>query len=192
MKNNRKSKLDICIVIVDWTRLFVFALFLAYCIPTFFFRPERVIGTSMYPTLENEERVISNVISPILFGIDRFDVVIVKDEASGDQWVKRVVGLPNEQISYKDGILYINDEMVKEPFLDEAYMIREGYTKETFTADQEVITLQEDEYFLVGDNRMNSLDSRVRGPFHRKDIIAKDAYVFWPLKNVRMVTNGNQ
>ena len=107
---------------------------------------------------------------------------------------KRVIGLPGESIAYKNGKLYVNDQVVEEPFLDTDYMTKtmEEKSLSVFTQDMEAVKLQEDEYFLVGDNRVNSLDSRTPsvGPFHRKQIIAKGVFVYSPLSKVRYISNG--
>ena len=105
--------------------------------------------------------------------------------------MKRVIGLPNETIAYRDGALYVNGERMEEDFLDEAYM-QETLDRlgiEQFNSDMKEITLGVDEYLLVGDNRPESLDSRNSrvGAFSREDIIANGVLVFWPLNEVRYI-----
>lgn len=188
-KKTRKE--SFLIEAVDLLRLVIIVLVLAYLVPNFIIRPETVVGTSMLPTLEDDERVVCNVFSSLVFGLRRYDVVALVEPSSGEQWVKRVIGLPGETIEYKDGKLYIDGEYMEEPFLDDEYITSRGHTRASFTGDFTYRKLEDGEYFVMGDNRPDSMDSRRRGPFQRSDIIAKDAYVYSPLNRMRMVTNGN-
>ena len=196
MKNRKEKKqrdrLDILLTICDYARVFVIAILISLLVFTFGVRKKVVSGNSMYPILQDKEDVLINVAASYLTSIDRFDVVVVKNEH--DLWVKRVIGLPGETIAYKDGKLYVNHQVVEETFLDTTYMEKAMKEKSlsVFTQDMEEITLQKDEYFLAGDNRVNSLDSRTPsvGPFHRNQIIAKGVLVYSPLSKVRYISDG--
>lgn len=185
-KTKRESFL---IEAIDSLRLVIIVLVLVYVIPVFVLRPETVVGVSMLPTLQDGDRGLTNIFASLVFGVHRFDVVAVVEPESGDQWVKRVIGLPGETVAYKGGILYINGQAVEETFLNDDFITSQGYTRNTFTNDFNEITLGDDEYFLVGDNRQKSQDSRYRGAFHRSDIIGKHLYVFDP--ELKAVTNGD-
>lgn len=187
-KKTRKERL--LIEAVDLLRLVIIILILAYLIPSFIIRPETIVGESMEPTLHDEEKGVSNIFASLTFGIKRFDVVAIKVPESGDQWVKRVIGLPGETVSFKNGELYIDGTLMQQPFLEEQFELN-GRIVSTHTSDFTYRVLADDEYFVMGDNRNNSLDSRMRGPFVRSDIIAKHFYVVSPLSQMRMVTNGN-
>lgn len=174
-------------IVLDGLGLMRFALIfflLLYGFMMIVLRPEVVAGTSMTPTLLEGDRGFINVAANLFFDIERFDVVAVVEPQSQEQWVKRVIGLPGETISYQNGVLNIDGVTVEEPFLEASYIASVGYTKATFTSDFDAITLQEGEYFLMGDNRIDSYDSRARGPFQRSDIIAKHFYSFWPKMKV--------
>ena len=199
MKNRKEKKqrdrLDILLTICDYARVFVIAILISLLVFTFGVRKKGVSGNSMYPILQDKEDVVINVAASYLTSIDRFDVVVVKNEnEEHDLWVKRVIGLPGETIAYKDGKLYVNHQVVEETFLDTTYMEKAMKEKSlsVFTQDMEEITLQKDEYFLAGDNRVNSLDSRTPsvGPFHRNQIIAKGVLVYSPLSKVRYISDG--
>ena len=199
MKNRKEKKqrdrLDILLTICDYARVFVIAILISLLVFTFGVRKKVVSGNSMYPILQDKEDVLINVAASYLTSIDRFDVVVVKNENEHpDLWVKRVIGLPGETIAYKDGKLYVNHQVVEETFLDTTYMEKAMKEKSlsVFTQDMEEITLQKDEYFLAGDNRVNSLDSRTPsvGPFHRNQIIAKGVLVYSPLSKVRYISDG--
>ena len=112
----------------------------------------------MYPNLKDGQIVkISKVEEDTI--INRFDIVIAEKE-EGYNIIKRVIGLPYETIEYKDNHLYINGQITTEDFID-TYLIK----TEDFS-----ITLKNDEYFLLGDNREYSTDSRILGPFLKKSI----------------------
>lgn len=115
-----------------------------------------ISGNSMYPTLKDKQVVRVSKIKEI----NRFDIVIAKKH---DNYliVKRVMGLPNEKIEYKNNHLYINDEPITEDFID-LYTVK----TEDFT-----YVLEEDEYFLLGDNREYSTDSREYGAFEKEKIL---------------------
>lgn len=117
-----------------------------------------ISGNSMYPNLKDGEIVkISKVEEDTI--INRFDIVIAEKE-EGYNIIKRVIGLPYETIEYKDNHLYINGQITTEDFID-TYLIK----TEDFS-----ITLKNDEYFLLGDNREYSTDSRILGAFLKKSI----------------------
>jgi len=122
----------------------------------FVFMPVVVEGTSMVPTLENSEKGVSfkRYTQP-----KRFDIVIINN--NDKLLVKRVIGLPGENIKYVNSELYINDVFVKESF------------NPIGTTENFEYSLGVDEYFCIGDNREHSMDSRVYGPFNIDQIIAK-------------------
>ena len=100
--------------------------------------------------------------------------------------------MPGETISYQDGILYVDNKEIEEPFLDKNYaeqVVKQQQLK-TFTQAMAHVTLKDNEYFLMGDNRNNSMDSRSVGPFTRDKIIAKGMLIYSPIDKVRYVSNG--
>lgn len=189
---NKKDKYDILYSILDFFRMILVAFIILMLVFTFVLRKNTVVGSSMYPTLEDGEHVIVNVTASYLTDIERFDVVVVHSPDNKDLWVKRVIGLPGETISYQDGILYVDNKEIEEPFLDKNYaeqVVKQQQLK-TFTQDMAPVTLKDNEYFLMGDNRNNSMDSRSVGPFTRDKIIAKGMLIYSPIDKVRYVSNG--
>lgn len=186
------KKKDYLIPALEFLRSIALYVLITLIFLTFGFRPMEIAGTSMQPTLKNGERVLINIFHNLIQDPQRFDVVVVRHEE--ELWVKRVVALPNETVSYQDGVLYINDEPVEESFLKEDYMqqVLQELRLSLFTADMDSLTLGEDEYLLAGDNRPSSLDSRNArvGAFKRSDIIANGLLVFWPLNELHYVGNG--
>ena len=135
-------------------------------IKIFVFSPIRVNGASMNPTLNDKDIMILDEISYRFSEIERFNIVVVKEE--NEYLIKRIIGLTGEKIEYKDNKLYIDGKYVKEDF------------KHMETMDFST-TLGEDEYFIMGDNRTNSTDSRIFGPISRDEIIGKTSLTILPI-----------
>lgn len=164
----------------------VVSLLIVFFVVQVLVRPVQVVGHSMDPTLQDQSYGFSNVLGTKLGHLDRFDIVIVYVEEKDEYLVKRIIGMPGETVSYQGGQLYINGNAVAEPFLDTEYAA--SYPEGTFMNDIDPITLGEDEYYCLGDNRPHSTDSRYYGPFHKKDIAAKGLCVFWPLNAIGVKT----
>ncbi len=146
---------------------YVVILILVIVLKTYVITPIRVKGNSMYPTLEDKDIMILDIISYKLKGVKRFDIVVVDQ---GDELIiKRVIGLPGDKIEYKYSELYVNGEPVTDPFA----------TNNSFTEDIS-ITIPEGEYYVLGDNRHNSLDSRTFGTFNKKQILGKTDFIVYP------------
>lgn len=194
-KNKRtRSNLDIVYTILDFARLILITVVAAMVILVFVARKEEVRGTSMYPTLVEGESVIINMAANYVGEIKRFDVVVAREYRSDDLWVKRVIGLPGETISYREDVLYVDGKAMEEPFLDKKYaeQVKKSANKLYFTQDYISKKLGKNEYLLVGDNRNESLDSRndAVGPFQREQIIARGVFVYQPFSKARYVGNG--
>lgn len=194
-KNKRtRSNLDIVYTILDFARLILITVVAAMVILVFVARKEEVRGTSMYPTLVEGESVIINMAANYVGEIKRFDVVVAREYRSDDLWVKRVIGLPGETISYREDVLYVDGKAMEEPFLDKKYVeqVKKSANKLYFTQDYISKKLEKNEYLLVGDNRNESLDSRndAVGPFQREQIIARGVFVYQPFSKARYVGNG--
>ena len=159
------------------------AVILVIC--NFIVRPVRVYGDSMYPTLYDGGVGFSNVIGMKMSGLKRFDIAIIYVEEKNEYLVKRVIGLPGETVSYRFGQLYINGEMMDEPFLDQAYVESCG---QYFMSDVSDITLGDDEYYCLGDNRPASSDSRYYGPFKKENIRSKGVLILWPFADFGLHT----
>ena len=141
---------------------------------TFIMTPAVVDGLSMYDTLNDHDIVIINKIVMKTNNINRFDIVVLKNNTDGDKIIKRVIGLPGEKIEYKDNKLYINGEEIEDNF------------KTNETTDFTVET-KENEYFVLGDNRELSKDSRYLGNFKKENIIGKVDFRFYPFDKLGFV-----
>ena len=151
-------------------------LLVVILVRTFLVTPIKVNGQSMYDTLSGNEIMLLYRIGEI----KRYDMVVadlVVDGKKDDTLIKRVYGLPGETIKCENGVIYINDRKI-----DDTYATNE-------TSDFEAVTLGSDEYFLLGDNRSISLDSRIIGPVHRKDIEGHTDFIIWPFSKFGVVKN---
>ena len=148
-------------------------------------KPNVVSGRSMYPALQTDDRGFSNVLALATEGVERGDIVTANmvNEEDGKTYsvVKRVIGLPGETIECRDEKVCINGkELDESQYLDESFA-KEWYNTNCYFNDSfGPVTLKEDEYFLMGDNRPISMDSRETGPVKKEDILAKDFMVLFP------------
>lgn len=153
-------------------------LLLAYLVLHYIGQRTTVSGMSMYPTLEDGDNLIVDKISYRFRDPQRYDIIVFPFQyKENTYYIKRIIGLPGETVRIVDGKMTINGEL-----LDEDY----GYEiMESPGLAQEAITLGEDEYFVLGDNRNNSMDSRepAVGTIKRKDIIGRAFLRIWPLSD---------
>ena len=158
---------------------------LILCLFTFIVLPVKVKGTSMMPTIHDGDFILMTGITSHK-QIHRFDIVDVRSAALKEDIIKRVIGLPGEEISYKNDHLYIDGKLVEEPFFKLSFIQKEkrklGLTQ--YTRDFK-IKLKHNEYFVLGDNRKNSSDSRIIGLVSENDIIGTTTFSLWPLKNIK-------
>ena len=154
--------------------------------------PIVVSGQSMMPTLVSEDKIIVNKISPKVVGYERFDVIVFTSKA-GPNYVKRVIGLPGETIEYKNDELYIDGQLIEEPFLTNSKQsIIDGKLTGNFSLQQlyNLQTIPNDMYFVLGDNRLNSNDSRepeLVGLIHKDDILGKAEFVIYPFTRFHLL-----
>lgn len=153
--------------------IYLLIIVMVILIRTFIITPVRVNGTSMDPTLKNGEIMILNKIKYNKNDIKRFDIVVIKMEK--ELLIKRVIGLPNEEVKYIDNKLYINNEYVEETFLNE-----DVYTTNFSLDDFKLKKIPENCYFVMGDNREVSLDSRTFGCFSKDKILGSANLVLFP------------
>lgn len=170
----------------EWIVSLVAALVAVLIIRTFLFTVIRVDGPSMSDTLLDGDRLIVTIPDVKQGGPDRFDVVICRYPDRKDNYVKRVVGLPGETLQVKSGVLYIDGEAVEEPFLSEARTQRFDRSSNNFGP----IEIPEGQYFVMGDNRDNSNDSRSVGFISEDMFVGKVRWIMWPLNRFGAVSGS--
>ena len=171
--------------LAEWIVTLAAALLIAFVVRSFIFEPVYVDGDSMYPTLRHGEimYVSKTAYGTSFFGIpftdigtrftvggnpERFDVVVCHYEDGDYNVVKRVVGIPGDTVELKGGFLYVNGVRQTEKFLHEPILSNFG-----------PVTVPEGEYFLMGDNRNSSKDSRQVGTVSRSEIVGRVEAVIW-------------
>lgn len=173
--------------IMEWVKSIAVALIIVLIVRTFLFTMIRVDGESMLETLQDGDRLAATIIDGKLFGYNRFDVVICTYPNADHYCVKRIIGLPGEIIEIKAGTVYINGKALDEPYLT-------YHSTESMNAYQ----IPEGAYFVMGDNRPVSLDSRYVGPVEagpwvqfgipeKGSILGKVHLRLWPLNAISTI-----
>lgn len=184
MKDNEKNPSNSKRDLLEFGLTLALSMAAVLLLVTYIVRPIRVEGNSMFPTLESDSLGFSNIVGLNTGGLKRFDIAVIRvTEGSSTKYlVKRVIGLPGDTISYTGGVLTVNGQEVEESFLNANYVASYG-GKGIFMSDVAEVTLKDDEYYCLGDNRPNSRDSRYYGPFKRENIICKGAFILLPIKD---------
>ena len=167
---------------VEWMVIIGGAFLVAFVVKTFLIQAFFIPSGSMLPTLHENDRVLVNKLSYDLHDVHRGDLIVFErpeGETAGQikDLIKRVVGLPGERIEARDGDVYIDGDLLEEPYL----------AGRTETSNLEPQTIPEDHVFVMGDNRGDSMDSRV---FHAidEDLIVGRAFMrVWPLPDISLL-----
>jgi len=163
---------------LSWVRDLAFSVLIAVILIVFIYQPVKVEGTSMMPTLTDQERIFINKFT-YHFGlgdIQRGDMVVFwfpLDQSKS--YIKRVVGIPGDTIRIDAGQVFLNGRELDEPYVPEEYRDRVSYEEQQ---------VPEGKYFVLGDHRSSSSDSRTWGFVRRDAIYGKAVFVYWPLKNM--------
>lgn len=152
--------------------IYLIIIALVVLLKIFVITPVKVNGTSMNPTLEEGDIMLLNKLSRN--SIKRFDIIVIN--YNNDDLIKRVIGLPGDKIEYKDNELYVNGKKIPEKFAKKKDEKLKDYSIESL----EHSTVPDNYYFVVGDNRPNSLDSRMIGFIHKDNITGKASFVIFP------------
>ncbi len=147
---------------------YIIIIILVLLIKRYVVTPIRVNGPSMLPTLKDKDIMILDEVSYKFNGLKRFDIVVL--DYKGEKLIKRVIGLPGEKIEYKDNKLYVDGKVVEEKF------------SHADTEDFNEIIVGKNRYFVLGDNRVNSTDSRIIGTVSTKDIRGTTKLTIFPFK----------
>lgn len=151
----------------------------------FIAEPHKVSGLSMYPNFHDGDYIITNKISFDFSNPVRGEVIILKNPRDTSQdFIKRVIGLPGEQIEVAGGHVYINGKVLAEPYLPQGLQTDGGQ----FLPEGEVFNIPEGQYFVMGDNRPASSDSREWGTVARNLVIGQAWFRYWPPQKVELIS----
>jgi signal peptidase I len=157
-----------------WLRDLLLSLLLAFIVIFFLYQPVQVEGTSMMPRLSPRERIFINKLVYRFEPIRRGDIVVFRYPLDPSKsYIKRVVGLPGERVSVRSGRVYVNGAPLAEAYLTSGTTDHQSYPE---------LLVGTDQYYVLGDHRGSSNDSRVWGTVNRKYIYGKAVFVYWPFR----------
>jgi signal peptidase I len=166
-----------------WTRDLAVALGLAVVIMIFLYQPVKVEGTSMNPLLSDQERIFINKFVYRFEPIERGDVVVFWYPLDRSKsFIKRVVGLPGETVEIRSGEVYVNGRELPDQYVPAGYLDGSNYAPRR---------IPQGEYFVMGDHRDSSNDSRVFGPVPQRYIYGKAVFAYWPVDHFGSLTSSS-
>src|SRR5215471_7274562 len=159
-------------VLVRWVRDLLISLAVSSFFIIFLYQPVKVEGTSMMPTLEDQERVFINKFVYRLEPIHRGDVVVFRyPRDTSKSYIKRVIAVPGDHVRIEDGLVYVNDHQLAEEYVPQVYEDVRSYSE---------MVVPPHSYFVLGDHRNLSNDSRDFGPVDESYIYGKAVFGYWP------------
>jgi signal peptidase I len=162
-----------------WLRDLLISAAASVLIITFLYQPVRVEGTSMLPRLEDHDRLFINKFVYHVSAIERGDVVVFRYPRDPEKsYIKRVVALPGDTLRVDRGRVFVNGNLLHEPYVPQEYRDSRSLAEMVIPADS---------YFMMGDHRSISSDSRDFGPVDRSLIYGKAVFVYWPARDVGVV-----
>jgi signal peptidase I len=167
--------------VLEWVLVILVAVTVAIVLRTFVVQTFWIPSGSMIPTLQENDRVIVNKLSYHVHPVHRGDIVVFTTppgvSKSFKDLVKRVIGLPGDRVSGHDGHVFVNGSQLQESYL----------AKGTVTSDFGPVTVAPNSYWVMGDNRGNSADSRVFGAIAKKTIVGRAFLRIWPLNRIGLL-----
>jgi signal peptidase I len=158
-----------------WLRDFVLAVLIAVVVVLFIYQPVEVEGTSMMPALADRERIFINKFGYKLGleEISRGDLVVFRAPGEpGKSYIKRVIGVPGDTVRIDGGTVYVNGRPLREDYVPPQY-------RDTISTPE--VTVAENHYYVLGDHRASSSDSRAWGLVSRQSIYGRAVFIYWPL-----------
>jgi signal peptidase I len=162
-----------------WGRDMLFSLAVSFFIITFLYQPVRVEGTSMMPRLGDQDRLFINKFVYHFESIHRGDVVVFHYPRDLQKsYIKRVIAMPGDELRIDDGRTYVNGRLLPEPYVPRKFHD---------SRSQDAMVIPPDQYFVMGDHRSISSDSRDFGPVSGDLIYGKAAFVYWPTEDMGVI-----
>jgi signal peptidase I len=166
---------------VHWMRDLMLSVVIAVLVILFVYQPVKVEGTSMMPSLEDQERIFINkfMYRLGLGEVERGDMVVFWYPGDPSKsYIKRVVALPGDAVEIREGTVFLNGKAIDEPYVPAHY-------RDLMSAGP--VAVPDDHYYVLGDHRSSSNDSRSWGPVHRRHIYGKAVFIYWPLEKIGLI-----
>ncbi|WP_026696134.1 signal peptidase I [Peribacillus kribbensis] len=173
MKGNAKKEF------YSWLKTIAAAVIIVFICRQYVFAPIKVSGSSMLPTLQDQNKMVVSKLSKI----QRFDVIVFHAPDADEDYIKRVIGLPGDTVSMKNDVLYVNGHAYKEPYLkrgNQSQYTGDFSLEELFGTSK----VPKGTYFVLGDNRPISKDSRIIGFIKQSSVIGEAKYRFYPFNEI--------
>ena len=177
----------------EWVSVILVAVVIAVVVRAFVLQQFYISGPSMEPTMYQDNRVLVDKLTfrfrePRLGDVVVFDRITMNgDEVQHDDLIKRVIGTPGDTVEIKDCIVYVNDEEVAEPYLDQGILDEPDPTTRCRQPEMTPVTVAADEFFVMGDNRPESFDSRSFGTISRDIIVGRAFVIVWPVDMLKFL-----
>jgi len=181
----------------EWVKPIIYALIIALFIRTFVAQPFKIPTSSMVPALRPGDRIfvnkflygaripLTNIRFPKLRNPERGDIIVFRSPIEPNKYlVKRLIGLPGDVVLIKDNHLWINGAPLSEPLIIKKITY---YNRGEFGAVADSVKVPKDSFFVLGDNSLNSVDSRYWGFVPTKNVAGKVFIIHWPIKRIRVV-----
>lgn len=178
---------QIWLFLIDTAQTFAIAVAVFLVVYFLIARPFQVSGDSMFPTYKDHEYIFTNLVTPRFGSLKYGDVIVFiappASHEAGKDFIKRVMGLPGDRISLEDGKVLRNGVII-----DESMYLRSDVKTlgGSFLQENKEVTVPAGSYFVLGDNRMYSSDSREWGFLPKASVIGKTFFVYWPLNEIRL------
>lgn len=170
--------------ILDIIEILVIALAMFIFMYLFLFQPHQVRGLSMYPNFHDNDYLLTDKITYQIRPVKRGEIVVFKAPKNEEyDYIKRIIGLPGEMVKIYSGKVYVNGKQLEESYLPADIQTFGGQ----FWREGQTISVPENQYFVLGDNRNHSSDSREWGPVPKENIIGKAWVRYWPPQQFGLV-----
>ncbi len=177
----RESARNLVSTTIAGVRDLMLSVVIAILVILFLYQPVKVEGTSMMPSLEDQERIFINKFI-YRFGmgeVERGDMVVFWYPGDPSKsYIKRVVALPGDRVEIRDGEVFLNGDTLKEEYVPDYYRDRQSVSE---------LVVPPEHYYVLGDHRSSSNDSRSWGPVHRRHIYGKAVFIYWPLDKLGLI-----
>jgi signal peptidase I len=165
-------------------------VFAAIVMVIYFFiaQPHKVSGSSMFPNFKGGDYIITSKISYRLGTAQRGQIIVFKNPKDESQdFIKRIIGLPGESVKVENGRVYVNDQLLSEPYVDSQVLTGPG----AFMHEGEEVEVPADHFVVMGDNRIASSDSREWGFIHKDEIIGLAFFRYWPQNEIGLIPQAH-